>query len=252
MPVTGRRFLNDTRSQPVTDTTTQDAFEALANYVIADHSLDSTLQLVVDLAAASIPGAQMAGISLLRKGHVLTAVSTGAQVEVIDVLQYETNSGPCLQAIADGVPQLVRSMLNETRWPDFTNQALYQGVQSILAFPLKSSLEVFGALNIYSHQDDAFNDRAVSLGEVFGSRASVVLLNASRYEEANRLADQLQEALQSRAVIDQAKGILMGREGISADEAFDRLKALSQRSNLKVRELARRLVEDATGGVSLI
>ena len=240
--------MTDTRSQPVTDTTTQDAFEALANYVITDHSLDGTLQLVVDLAAASIQGAQMVGISLLRKGRVMTAVSTGAQVEVIDVLQYEANSGPCLQAMLDGVPQLVRSMLTETRWPDFTNKALYQGVQSILAFPLKSDSEVFGAINLYSHQDDAFNDRSVSVGQAFASRASVVLLNAARYDEANCLADQLQEALQSRAVIDQAKGILMGREGISADEAFDRLKALSQRSNLKVRELARRLVEDATGG----
>jgi GAF domain-containing protein len=147
------------------------------------------------------------------------------------------------------VPQLVRSMLREPRWPDFTNRALYEGVQSILAFPLRSSEEVFGALNLYSQQEDAFDDRSVSLGETLAARASVVLLNASRFEEATRLADQLQEALKSRAVIDQAKGVLMEREKISADEAFDRLKSLSQRSNLKVRDLATHLVEDAIGKV---
>ena len=239
--------MDDTSFQYTSEQSAEDAFDALASYVVTDHSLEGALQLVVDLAAASIPGAQMVGISLLRHGGVTTAVSSGARVETIDLLQYRSGSGPCLQAIADAVPQLVRSMLTETRWPEFTNNALYEGVQSILAFPLRSADEVFGALNLYSHQDDAFNDRAVDLGEVFASRASVVLLNAARFEEATRLAEQLQEALQSRAVIDQAKGVLMEREKIGADEAFERLKALSQRSNLKVRELARRLVEDATG-----
>lgn len=229
------------------DEAVRDAFDALSRYVLSDHSLEGALQLVVDLAAGSVPGAQMVGISLMRDGGVVTAVSNGAKVESIDILQYEAGSGPCLQAISDGVPQLVRSMLTETRWAEFVNRALYEGVQSVLAFPLRSPEDVFGAINIYSQKEDAFSDRSVGLAEVFAGRASILLLNATRYEAATRLATQLQEALQSRAVIDQAKGVLVAKDRITPDEAFERLKSLSQRSNMKVRDLARRIVDDAVG-----
>ncbi len=227
------------------DQAVADAFEALANYVISDNTVDGALQLLVDLAGACIEGAEAVGISLMRRGGVVTAVSSKPKVIAIDNLQYDSGSGPCLQAMADGEMQMVTSLLTEDRWPEFTNKALYEGVQSIVAYPLKSKEEVFGALNVYSPRDQAFSHHAISVGEVFAARASVLLVNATRYEAAIQLASQLEEALQSRAVIDQAKGILMEREKISADEAFDRLKSVSQHSNIKVRELAQRIVEDA-------
>ncbi len=227
------------------DQAVADVFEALATYVISDSSVDGALQLLVDLAGSSIGGAEAVGISLLRKGGVVTAVSSRPKVITIDSLQYESGSGPRLQAMADGEMQIVTSLLTEDRWPEFTNKALYEGVQSIVAYPLKSKDEVFGALNIYSLRDQAFSQHALSVGEVFAARASVLLVNATRYEAATQLASQLEEALRSRAVIDQAKGILMEREKISADEAFDRLKSVSQHSNIKVREVAQRILEDA-------
>lgn len=224
-----------------------DAFDSLARFVISEHTIEEALQLVVDLARPAVGEADAVGISLLRKGGVMTAAATGPRVLAVDLLQYQAGSGPCLQAMRDGEVQIVRAMLTEPRWPDFTNKALYEGVQSILACPLKIGDEVLGALNFYSSQEQGFDSRAVSVGEAFALRASVLLLNVIRYQAASQLASQLEEALQSRAVIDQAKGILMEREKISSDEAFDRLKLSSQHSNIKVRELAQRIVAEVAG-----
>lgn len=235
----------DLRVDQHSDRVVADTFERLATYVVAEHTVDGTLQLVVDLAGSAIGGAEAVGISLMRKGSVVTAVSSKSKVLAIDDLQYQSGSGPCLQAMADGQMQLVESLLTDGRWPEFTNKALYEGVLSIVAFPLRSNEEVFGALNVYSPRERAFGEKSISVGEVFAARASVVLVNATRYEAATQLSSQLEEALQSRAVIDQAKGILMEREKISADEAFEQLKSISQRSNIKVRELAQRIVHDA-------
>jgi len=230
---------------PDLDEAAADAFEALATYVVSERSVDGALQLIVDLAGPSIGGAEAVGISLKRGNSVVTAVSSTPRVLAVDFLQYECGSGPCLQAMTDGEMQLVNSLLTDDRWPEFTNKALYEGVQSVAAYPLRSQREVFGALNVYSPREDAFDEDALAIGEVFAARASALLLNATKYEEAAQLASQLEEALQSRAVIDQAKGILMEREKISADEAFEHLKLLSQRTNVKVRELAHRIVDDA-------
>jgi GAF domain-containing protein len=227
---------------PDTDNAEAGAFDALARFVISEHTIEQALQLVVDLARPAVGEADAVGVSLLRKGSVMTAAATGPRTLAVDHLQYQAGSGPCLQAIKDGEVQIVRAMLTESRWPDFTNKALYEGVQSILACPLKTDGEVLGALNFYSSHEQGFDSRAVSVGEAFAVRASVLLLNVSRYQAASELASQLEEALQSRAVIDQAKGILMEREKISSDEAFDRLKLGSQHSNIKVRELAQRIV----------
>lgn len=241
----GRHSVADIEVNQDTDQAVEDALAGLATYVISEHTVDGALQLIVDLAADAIRGAEAVGISLNRKGGVVTAVSSQPKVLAIDHLQYQAGTGPCLQAMADGKMQIVNSLLTESRWPEFTNKALYEGVQAVLAFPLRSDEDVFGALNVYSLREAAFSEQAVAVGEVFATRASVLLLNATCYEAATKLAAQLEEALQSRAVIDQAKGVLMEREKVSADQAFEQLKSLSQRSNIKVRELAQRIVDDA-------
>ena len=236
--------MENTFLDPETGRVETDPFDVLARFLISEHTIEQALQLVVDLARPAVGEADAVGISLLRKGGVVTAASTGPRALAVDYLQYEAGAGPCLQAIRDGQVQVVPSLLTEPRWPDFTNKALYEGVQSILACPLKTNDEVLGALNFYSSQEQGFDARAVSVGEAFAVRASVLLFNVSRYQAASQLASQLEEALQSRAVIDQAKGILMERERISSDEAFERLKVGSQRSNIKVRELAQRIVAE--------
>jgi GAF domain-containing protein len=143
----------------------------------------------------------------------------------------------------EGAPQVVRSLIVEKRWPAFTNTALYCGVQSLLCCPLKEGDRIVGSLSFYSSNEGAFGGQVGARAEEFADLAAVLLTNARSYEASNALAAQLNEALLSRAVIDQAKGILMATEGISAEEAFDKIKSLSQHTNIKVRELARRIVD---------
>lgn len=223
-----------------------DVFDRLATFVVGEHSLQGSLQLVVDLAASALSGVDGVGITLMKKGKYLTAVSTTPKVVELDQLQYDLKAGPCLQAIRDAEMQLTRSLLIEDRWPEYASKALYAGAMSILAIPIEGPGEVLGAINFYSSRENAFTDNDIAIAKSLNARSSVVLINVKRYEESTELAAQLQEALQSRAVIDQAKGVLMATEHLSADEAFEKLKALSQRVNIKVRDLATGIVGNVT------
>lgn len=106
--------------------------------------------------------------------------------------------------------------------------------------------EVSAALNVYSRDEEAFDDAAVELAMTFAAYAGVALANMHLYEAQGKVAEELQTAMQSRAVIEQAKGILMGQRGCSAEEAFDVLVRLSQDTNRTLREVAEHLVAQAT------
>jgi GAF domain-containing protein len=118
-------------------------------------------------------------------------------------------------------------------------------VHSALSLPLLLPNEVVGAINVYAHAKDAFTDRAAELGELFAAPAAVAVHNAQVLAQAQALAMQLQTALSNRPVIDRAIGILLARTGGTADEAFARLRAISQTEHTKVTEVAGRIVDEA-------
>ncbi|HEX2053206.1 MAG TPA: GAF and ANTAR domain-containing protein [Actinomycetota bacterium] len=240
----------DLRAACQVDDPLADAFDRLSGFVLTEHCLDSALQLVIDLASSALKGTEAAGISLKKGTKVFTAVSTGQRAVELDELQYDLGDGPCLQAMRDGEMQLTQSLISEQRWPQYTSRALYAGAMSILALPVQAGGQVLGALNFYSSREQAFSETDLAVARAFTDRSAVVLLNAKIYEEASELAAQMQEALASRAVIDQAKGIIMVTEKVSAEVAFKRLKSLSQAANVKVRDLARRIVEEASGATA--
>jgi hypothetical protein len=119
------------------------------------------------------------------------------------------------------------------------------GVHSVLSLPLLLPDRVVGAMNVYARAKNAFGPDAVRIGELFARPAAVSVHNAQILAQSQRLAEQLGAALTSRAVIDQALGILMSRTGATAEEAFDRLRAMSQSEHVKVSELSRLLVDEA-------
>jgi GAF domain-containing protein len=118
-------------------------------------------------------------------------------------------------------------------------------VHSVLSLPLRAGDEVVGAMNVYAHAKDAFDERAEQLGEVFAVPAAIAVQNAQILAQTQRLATNLQSALTNRAVIDQAIGILMSRTGVTTDEAFSRLRDLSQREHTKLAEVAAEIVHAA-------
>jgi GAF domain-containing protein len=225
----------------------QDAFAELARITLADHSLDSVMDRIATLAKTTLGLNGEVSVTLVERGKPSTVAQTGALALELDERQYARGYGPCLDSIDGGEPLIVSDMQAEPRWPDWAKSAAALGAGSSLSIPVPLQREVSAALNIYSLDRDAFDDAAVELVSTFAAYAGVALANMHLYTAQGQVAEQLQQAMQSRAVIEQAKGILMGQRRCSAQEAFDLLVRLSQDTNRKLRDVAQALVEDTSG-----
>jgi len=224
----------------------QAAFEELARITLSDHSLESVMQKVAALAKVTISGASEVSVTFVEDEGARTVASTGELAVALDERQYERGHGPCLDSIAGREPMRIDSMREELRWPDWTPRARAHGAGSSLSMPVPVQREVAAAVNIYSTAEHAFDDASVELASTFAAYAGVALANMHLYEAQGRVAEQLQQAMQSRAVIEQAKGILMAQKHCTAQEAFDLLVGASQRSNRKLRDVAQSLVDSTT------
>ncbi len=210
-------------------------FGDVARALVAEDTLQDTLDRIVQLAVDTIVGCDFAAVSLMERRKIHTAASTGDVPERVDALQYEVDEGPCLDAIKDHEVVQVDDLSKEQRWPRFSPRTVDETkIMSMLSFRLFSEEDTMGALNLYSFDANAFEDGATDVGSVFAAHAAVAMVGARQQE-------QLENALKSRDVIGQAKGIIMGRDGVTDDEAFDRLKRASQRVNLKLTEVADRV-----------
>jgi GAF domain-containing protein len=221
------------------------AFDELARTVLGEQSLDGLLERIAELAKGVIPGAAEVSVSLVGKDRPSTVVSTGELATSLDETQYDEGFGPCLDAAMGGSVTSVPDMRIETRWPEFAKVAVERGALSSLSTPIPLQQYASAALNMYGATVGAFDDEAVELAVSFAGYAGVALANMHLYESTRTLAEQLQTAMESRAVIEQAKGVLMGQRHCTADEAFDILVKLSQQSNRKLREVAQALVDSA-------
>ncbi len=220
----------------------------LSRLLVNEEALDDTLQRVADLACRTVCGADVAGVTLLRDGRPTTAVFTDRTSPDIDAAQYETGSGPCLDAFRHQRVFRIDSTADDDVWPEFSHAAAEHGMRSTISLPLGVRGNGIGALNLYSREPAAFCDDAEHVGMLFAAQASVALANAQLYDSTYRMTQQLQEALISRAVIDQAKGMLMQEYGIGGEEAFERLRKQSQQQNTKLRELAQEMVNRVPEG----
>jgi GAF domain-containing protein len=226
----------------------QDALAELAKITLADHSLDQVMGKVATLAKQTLNVNGEVSVTLVRGNQPSTIASTGALATDLDERQYDSGYGPCLDCINGGLPLLVPDMANEPRWADWSKAAAYAGARSSLSIPMPVQREVAAAINIYSTEPDAFDEAAVELGMTLAAYAAVAVANIHVYETQAQVAEQLRQAMQSRAVIEQAKGILMGQRRCTSQEAFDILVTLSQGANRKLRDVAQALVDQATSG----
>ncbi|BBY59288.1 GAF and ANTAR domain-containing protein [Mycolicibacterium sarraceniae] len=167
-------------------------------------------------------------------------------VQVIDTLQYEKlGEGPCITCMRSGRPAVSGSLGSDSRWPHFGGSVARMGVRSVLARPPIIDDRVIGAINCYAHERDAFTEHAVALGSQLAGPAAVSVYNSQLLATTRQRTTQLQQALHSRAVIDQAIGIIRSRTGGTPQEAFDRLTRISQREHTKLAEVAEQLVDEA-------
>ncbi|WP_250036666.1 ANTAR domain-containing protein [Paractinoplanes maris] len=220
-----------------------DAFAELGRIKLSEIDLQGVLRKIADLAKRTVPGAAEVTVTLVQGERAQTAAFTGDVALALDETQYRLGHGPCLEASAGAGTLSLPDMARESRWPDFARRALDAGVHSSLSVGLPVHADVTGALNVYATRAAAFDNTAVELAEVFSGYAAVTLGNAHLYDAKATLAQQMQAAMQSRAVIEQAKGILMGGRHCSAEEAFKILTKLSQDTNRKLRDVAAALVD---------
>jgi GAF domain-containing protein len=221
------------------------ALSALSRLATDPDDLAMGLTRIAALASNAIPGADGVGLTLSRDGQVDMMVASTQFVAEVDAIQYGLGEGPCVSAAALGQTFHSAALDDDALWPSFGKAVAALGVHSALSLPLLTKSGVIGALNVYGRARDAFDDRAIALGELFAVPAAIAAQNARVFDDANRLSQQLQAALVHRSVIDQAIGILMSRTGSSEQGAFERLRVISQRENTKLHVIAKRLLDDA-------
>lgn len=208
-----------------------------------DDVVDAALRLVVALARVTVGGADGVSVSLRRRGRLSTVAATDQTIAEMDADQYATGEGPCVSASVEGRWFHVESLDEETRWPAFIPQAQKLGINAILSTPLITEDRPVGALNIYSRAIAAFATREQELASRFAAEASVILRDAGTDVDDDALGARLGEALAARAVIAQAQGVVMAREGVSADDAYTTLRRSSQTHHRLLRDLAAEVVD---------
>jgi GAF domain-containing protein len=228
----------------------QSGIGALAGLVAGSLGLPELLAEVAGFAVRAIPGADGAGVTLLRLDRVDNMVEELAAsspfVAEIDHVQYVVlNEGPCITAALERRTVRSGSLGGEKMWPRFGPRVGRMGIHSALSLPLLLPGQVIGAINVYAHGKDVFDEHAAELGELFAKPAAVAVHNAQILAQARTLTAQLQTALSTRPVIDQAIGLLRGRSGGSAEEAFAQLRSMSQSEHRKLADVAQRIVDEA-------
>src|SRR4051812_29723168 len=214
------------------------AMDLVHGFVHGEGDVEGILHQVAELSVAAV-GADLAGLTIRdERGRATTVVYTDRIVAEIDQAQYDSDLGPCLDAARTRAVFEVDDMRSEERWPEFAAAAREHGVLSSLSVPVVVAANGLGALNLYDAAASFFDDDARRLASLFAGQCAVT----SQYWSAAHESINLAAAMQSRAVIEQAKGVIMATAHCSADEAFELLRLQSQQENLKLRDLAAQIV----------
>ncbi len=221
-------------------------FADLARRLLAEESVEATMQAIVDASVELIAGCDHASISHMRGGSLVSASSNDEAGIALDGIQTGSDEGPCLDAIRTGEVMAAPDLLDDERWPTYGPRAVETaGVRSSLALPLHDGRRVVGALNLFADRPQVFVERATdgdaeAVASILAAHATPALVAALHREDMGH-------ALASRDVIGQAKGMLMARAGVDEEQAFDLLRKASQRMQVKLAEVARRLVRGELG-----
>jgi ANTAR domain/GAF domain len=214
----------------------------------AEQRLNRLLSLILESAVEAL-GFDAATVTARQRGDLATVVATDQRVIALDDAQYASGHGPCLEALDAPEPISVADASVDDRWTHFSNTAAHLGIHSTLSIHLPvDAAEVAASLNLYSRRHMEYSDAQARAALPYAEQLAAAILSVDAYRSAAALARDMSEAMRSRAVIEQAKGILMADQQISADEAFQQLTKLSQHTNTKLRDVALRLITDRTEG----
>ena len=228
---------------------TADAITELQQVILDTESVGEFLAEMARQAAGLVPDGLSCGMTVQERGRrrPVTVACNDEAAQRADEAQYAVDDGPCLRSMRRNETIRIDDMAGETRWPHFAAEARRLGIGSCLALPLRVRGESLGALNLYGHSVRAFSDAVLRQASLFAEQASVSLALCLRLSSYVTLNEQLRASLESRAIIDQALGVLMSRERIDATQALSLLRSASQRGNVKLRDIAAVIIATATG-----
>ena len=195
--------------------------------------------------AAAVTDASGAGIMLAGEQGLGFAAASSNDIVEVEVVQSRVQSGPCRDAYASGDVIAVDDLRSEERWPEYRVRARELGFGAVIGLPMRAWGQLIGVLDIYRRDPGPWTAEDIDGCEIMASMGAGYILHANQLRAQHDLAQQLQVALESRDTIGQAKGILMSRHGVTADEAFEMLRTASQDTNVKLRDVAAQFVDRA-------
>jgi GAF domain-containing protein len=220
---------------------TRAALDGLARLPLAEENVQSLLQRVVELVRQAMPAGAEVSLMLLRNAQPTTGAFTAELALELDEMQHQRGYGPCLEAALGGRPVEITDGRTEERWPEYMAVFLARGALSALAMPVIAA-QLSAGLNVYAPTADAFTDADREALAEFAAYTAVALTNMDALADAREQADNLRAAMEYRGVIEQAKGILIERYKVTADQAFRLLAEASMHRNRKLRDVAKDLV----------
>lgn len=218
--------------------------ETLLALLLEDVPFGELLEQVLELTSRAVPSLDGVAVTVQRHGGSTdTATASSTEARHLDEVQRELGAGPCVDSMDQGVEHTVEDLRTDERWDGALREAADRtGLVAVLAVPLRAGDATIGALNAFSRTPAGIDAEAASMIRAIAAPVAATLANARAYRQVEQLGEQLREALASRAVIEQAKGILMVRAGIDEDAAFALLRRTSQHQNRKLRDVAASVV----------
>ncbi|MFH9137593.1 GAF and ANTAR domain-containing protein [Streptomyces sp. NPDC017524] len=220
----------------------------LVSLLLETDTLDGFLGALAQSALDLSPTADGCGVTLERENRPLTVASAGTSAPLLDEAQYGQDDGPCLQALREGDEVSVNDMREESRWNGYPAFAVAAGTRSSLSLPIAARSHTAGALNLYAPKENGFADADLSGLRALAAQATGAVALAQRLSDTRTFTADLEAALRSRTVIDQAAGIVMNQRRCTSEEALQTLRTASQHRNVKLRDLCAQLVTSVSGG----
>ncbi|WP_327357644.1 GAF and ANTAR domain-containing protein [Streptomyces sp. NBC_01304] len=223
-----------------------ETFVELADNLVADFDLIDFLRLLTDRCVGMLD-VTAAGVLLAdHNGELRVMAASDEQVRLLELFQIQSNEGPCLECFHSGVPVTVADLSTQTeRWPRFTEAADLCGFYAVQAVPMRLRDEVVGALNLFRAAPGPFDPLEASIAQALADVATISLLQQRSTHRSTILNEQLQNALNSRVLIEQAKGKLAERQNIDMEQAFSALRGYARAHNRRLSDVARAFIDDS-------
>ncbi|WP_119290484.1 GAF and ANTAR domain-containing protein [Streptomyces sp. YIM 130001] len=220
-----------------------EVFVELTDTLVDDFDLLDFLHGLTE-KCVEILGVSAAGLLLTDERDRLQLVAASTErTRLLELFQLQTEQGPCMDCFRTGQPVSVADLSATDRWPHFTQAAAEVGFASVHALPMRLRTEVIGALNLFHTEPCALDEETLRVGQALADVATVGLLQQRAIQHRDNVTEQLQTALNTRVLIEQAKGALAERLGLDVDDAFIRIRAEARTRNVRLADLARDIVE---------